>query len=554
MDVILAGGLIRALQGLASAAPTLIVGLFIAAVFRYYLGQAGTQRLFGGDGLRSLPQAWLVGMLLPVCSIGVIPIIREMKRMGLRPGAITAFALSAPLFNPLSLLYGLTLSRPFVIIGFALGSLLVVTLLGLIWDRWATKGSASEMPREENPIGLRRLGFCLLYISRELFGTTGALALVAVCGLLILGAILPHGALQGSVEQLDPLAPAKMALVAIPIYATPMLTMSQLGMMFAHGNSPGAAFCLLLLGTGMNLATLWWIVKSYGKGATALWLSALVGIVLACAYTVERPLIPPGVEPAGHTHAFDIYTNPLHQGTPLSFERIWDTATKTIGFSEWIGLAAVAMIALVGFASRAVWPAATKSFLAHVPAKPIIAPTSGLGQHVSSRTVGMTCLVGLIAFSVVACYAYYPAPEEVLEEMRLARVEVLSGVASRDYEQTLHWIPILDEWSRKLEVGYAMRRFELRPYQQMQAHLLRKKLELLEHAIEHQSEHHDEHHDDHTDKHHDEHADDHHDDHHGDHDDDHDDDHHDSHDEEREIQELRMAIMKNSSRLATAFQ
>ena len=106
MDVMLAGGLMRFVQGLASAAPTMIVGLFIAGLLRYYLGTAGTVRLFGGNGLRSLPQSWLIGMLLPVCSIGVIPILREMKRMGIRPGAITAFALSAPLFNPLSAAVG----------------------------------------------------------------------------------------------------------------------------------------------------------------------------------------------------------------------------------------------------------------------------------------------------------------------------------------------------------------------------------------------------------------------------------------------------------------
>ncbi|MCA9157901.1 MAG: permease, partial [Planctomycetales bacterium] len=117
MNVMLAGGFVRFVQGIAAAAPTLAVGLFVAAVLRYYLGQAGTKRLFGGESLWALPQAWLVGMLLPVCSIGVIPIIREMRRMGIRPGAITAFALSAPLFNPLSLLYGLTLSRPYVIVG-----------------------------------------------------------------------------------------------------------------------------------------------------------------------------------------------------------------------------------------------------------------------------------------------------------------------------------------------------------------------------------------------------------------------------------------------------
>ena len=193
--------------------------------------------------------------------------------------------------------------------------------------------------------------------------------------------------LQSSVEQLDPWAPLKMAIVSVPIYASPMLTMSQLGIMFAHGNSPGAAFCLLLLGTGINLTTLLWIAQSYGWKPMIVWFTALFGIVLVCAYAIDRPLIPPGVEPAGHTHAFDIYTN--------------------------------------------------------------------------------------------------PSPNEVLEEMRLARVEVLSGASSNDFKHTLHWIPILDEWSRKLEVGNAIRYFELRPYQQMQAHLLRKKLELLEHAVEH---------------------------------------------------------------------
>ena len=38
-------------------------------------------------------------------------------------------------------------------------------------------------------------------------------------------------------------------------------------------------------------------------------------------------------------------------------------------------------------------------------------------------------------------------------------------------------------------MGYAIRHVELRPYQQMQTYLLRKKLELLEHAIEHAAEH-----------------------------------------------------------------
>ena len=74
-------------------------------------------------------------MLLPVCSLGVIPIAREMRRARISGGAILAFAMTAPLFNPLSMLYGLTLSAPFVILSFAFCTMVIVTAVGAIWNR-----------------------------------------------------------------------------------------------------------------------------------------------------------------------------------------------------------------------------------------------------------------------------------------------------------------------------------------------------------------------------------------------------------------------------------
>ena len=489
MDVIITGGLIRLVQGLLASAPTLIIGLFIASLFRYYLRTEGTKRLFGGETILSLPQSWAVGMLLPVCSIGVIPIIREMRRQGIRPGAITAFALAAPLFNPLSLLYGLTLSRPYVIVGFALGSLFIVTVLGLVWDRFA-KLDNSDPPEDEKIIGLWRLVACLSYMGKELVGPTGRYTLLAVFGLMILGSSLPHGSLQSQVEQLDPMAPLKMAGVSLLVYATPILTMSQLGMMFDHGNSPGAAFTLLLLGTGINLATLWWVTVNFGFRSAIVWLTVLVVCVLGVAYTVERPLIPPGIEPAGHTHAFDIYTNPLHSGDTISYAKVTQALEQNVGLFEWIAgglLLACFVVSAAVFALS--FGEKLDRFVSTKQEEPIKEEEqTGLNIIVSPTVVGLTCLAGLVTFSIVGCYAFYPAPSECIEEMRLARTEVLSGVTSGDYERSLRWIPILEGWSRSLEVGYAIRNFELRPYQQMQTYLLRKKLESLEHAIEHVSE------------------------------------------------------------------
>lgn len=507
--IMFCGGIIRILQGFAAAAPTLLVGLLIAAIMRYYLGDKGTRRLFGGDTLRSLPQSWLIGMLLPVCSIGVLPILRQMHRAGVKPGAMSAFALSAPLFNPLSLLYGLTLSRPLVIILFAFGSLIIVTTLGFLWDAIHSartsedgsvalagepSGSGESVPTEtrDRLIGLRRLVATFVHFARELTGASLGLAIIALMGLALLAAILPFGAMQSSVERDDSLAPLTMTAVAVPVYATPMLAMSQLGMMFQHANSPGAAFALLILGTGMNLATPIWFGRHFGLKSTLVWIASLLVIVLGISYAINQPLVPRGVEPAGHTHAFDIYANPISALHQFEIASISDKVTKDLDISVIAALAVLAGMASIGIALRVfridenwlIENAKAGSFASSLTAEDADA-RSGLDRVVPPGVIGATMLASLVALSGVACFAYYPSPEECLEEIALARAECLSAANSRQKDHSLYWLPVWEDWSRRLEVGTFLRTGQLRPYQRMQGYLIRKKLELLEHELEH---------------------------------------------------------------------
>lgn len=490
MSLLLSGALVRIYQGLVLAAPTLLTGLFIAAVLRFYLDSKTTRRLFGGDSFRSLPQSWLIGMLLPVCSIGVLPILVQLHRARVRPGAMTAFALSAPLFNPLSLLYGLTLSRPIVIISFAVASLVLVTLLGAIWDRLASRRdvgeAASQQPDEDERlpaskpkiIGLRRMLAMVVFICRELTGSSGAYAMIALIGLGGLAVLLPYSALQSAFEMGDVWAPARMTLLAIPVYATPMTAMSQLGMMFVHSNSPGAALALLLLGAGMNVATMVWFVRRYGSRAISVWFAGLISIVLACAYAIDRPLVLPGAEPAGHTHAFDLYATPFPPQTAWSMAVVVEAATRPFQRLEWIGLAGLLVVVVIGCFLRGLRIDESRFETREV------LTLAGYDREVPASVLGITLLVGLIAFSVVGCYAYYPSPRECLEEIQIVRGEAYTAVRSGNIEQALHWIEQLEDWSRKLEVGTFLRAGEVRPYQRMQGHLIRKKLELLEHELE----------------------------------------------------------------------
>lgn len=480
MLLILSGGLTSAFCALLSAAPTLLIGLFLAALLRYYLGTAGTRKLFGGESWISLPQSWLLGMLLPVCSIGVIPMLREMKRAGVRPGALTAFALAAPLFNPLSLLYGLTLSRPYVICGFALASLAVVTILGLLWDRLATDENRPTQDADESLSGVSRLYACCVMVCREMCGAGGLWSLAAVSGVFFMAMILPHGALQTAAEMDDPWAPTRMACAAAPVYAPPMLTMSQLGMMFQHGNSPGAAFALLLLGTGVNPATLLWFGTNFRWKATGLWFVSLMAVVIAFAYAIDKPLIPPGVEPAGHTHAFDIYTNPFHEAP--TWLHVQNHVTEKVGFAEWCAAGLCLILAILGAVFRI---GGVMESIIDERTDPANRPTGRWDRNVPPQLVSAVCLIGLVAFSIVGCYAYYPSPEEALEEIAIAKSEALGAANMGNRELALRWLGEWEEWTRRMEVGAAIRHFELRPYQQAQGRVLREKLELLEHELEH---------------------------------------------------------------------
>ncbi|OYW23425.1 MAG: hypothetical protein B7Z55_03555, partial [Planctomycetales bacterium 12-60-4] len=90
----------------------------------------------------------------------------------------------------------------------------------------------------------------------------------------------------------------------------------------------------------------------------------------------------------------------------------------------------------------------------------------------------------IIAGSIVGCFAYYPPPAEALEELNLAKTEALGGALSGHHEHALHWIPVCEGWTRRLQVGAYLRTGCLTDYARMKARVFRDKLELLEHMVE----------------------------------------------------------------------
>ncbi|MDG2012447.1 MAG: permease [Pirellulaceae bacterium] len=483
MDNLFWGATLRFVQVAIFAAPWIATGFVIAAVFRVFLGPERTRRLFAGNGWRGILNGWLWGMLLPVCSLGVIPIVRELHRSGVKGGALIAFALTAPLFNPLSLLYGLTLSDPVAIITFAGCSLLIVTCVGLLWDRiFSANEEVTAAPETRIPYGIKRIVAVAKTATQMIYSPAMLFILIGIAGSVVISLLMPHGSMSTMLERENGLAPLLVAGVSVPIYSTPLLAMSQIGSMFQHGNSIGAAFSLLIFGAGVNLGLFACFLRMYTAKQLFGFLGLLLGIGIGLAYLVSEPLFPKGVEVAGHTHAFDVYTNPfmptstdLPRQTRLEISKHW-------GNHEFGGTVILAGMILLGalFFLLDKWTK-LNAWLTDFSSQ------SNLDRELPTSVVATCSIAGLLAMSVVGCYVYYPAQTQTLAEMRIFNAEAVVSAKSGNWEGAVKWIAFQEDLARRLEIGTFIRSGTLSEFRRTKARIFREDLERLKHGVEDQN-------------------------------------------------------------------
>jgi uncharacterized protein len=463
---------------------TLLCGFLVAGVMRRMLGADGTRRLFGGPGWKGLFRAWAVGTVLPVCSLGVIPIAREMRRAGVPSGTILAFVLAAPHINPLSLLYGLTLSEPLVIICFAIGSLIIALAAGVIWDRLlASEQDAGKPGDEPMPApGLKRLAAVAVAAARETVSPTMGYVLIGLFFTGLLAGLLPHGCLGTTMRHDNWQSPLLMTAIALPLYSGPLQGMMRLGLMFEHGNSVGAAFALFELGIGINLGLIVWLMTLFGWRRVLVWLALICAVTLVLAYAAEQPLYFANEE-ASHTHAFDEWTSPFSSGSPVDWQMVRDKLLQKVEVLEPVALSGLLLLALLGVGlARFDRTGRVEAWLTTAP------PASERSRSVWKRDVpgpvlGLVALLGLIVFSFVALYIYYPAPKEAFDEIVRVRTEAITAVRTGHTEEAIRQIQHWDLLTRKLQVGVFIRTGKMNAEVTKITEDLRERLEELRDAL-----------------------------------------------------------------------
>lgn len=476
--------LLRIGQTAVESSSTLFVGFFVAAVMRRMLGPESTRNLFGGEGLKGLFRAWVIGSLLPVCSLGVIPVAREMRRAGVPTATILAFVLAAPQLNPLSFLYGLTLSEPIVIICFVIATMLLAISGGELWKRVFEKPSDSLFPCDEPmpPPGIKRLISVVVSAAKETVSPSMGYILIGILFTGLFAGLLPPSTLSNTMRHDDWKSPALMALISLPAYSGVLPGMMRIGLIFEHGNSTGAAFLLFELGVGFNLGLIVWAMSELGWRRGMLWLLMICVLVLAVGYGMERPLYF-AKEEAVHTHAFDDWTSPFPYGSNVSYEVVLGKLMQKVEVLEPVALGGLLFLFILGTSLSCFDRAGQveKWLTTHPPVSE--APVGVLNRGVPGPVLGIVALLGLVVFSLVALYIYYPDTKQAFSEIIRVRTDVSVAVRTGKKDEAIRRIQQWDLLTRKLQVGVFIRTGSMDPEVGKITEDLRERLEDLRDAL-----------------------------------------------------------------------
>lgn len=450
-------GVLRFVEAIVAAAPFLLVGVFVAGVLRGMLGTQRIREIFGADHWSGPIRAWFIGILLPVCALGALPVARELRRAGVPSGTVLSFVLVAPVLNPISIAYGLSHIAMYTLVYFAVGTLIVSLAIGFVWNRLISS-RADVMPESAERLpgtGLARLKVAGLTTARGLVGPDAVDWLLAVFTVGLLGAFLPFGVMQRGLTPDNVWAPVIMAGVAIPVYVTPFDVMAQFGLIVRDGYSMGAAFALIVLGAGSNVGVANWIRRDYGLRPLMIFITLLLGITLVLGYAADRT-IATGEIYAEHTHAFDSFTR-VYQVSWAEAGPTWliNKIARDIRPAELAGLLVVLIIGGIGALTWLGGERFSVDRIMKIEQERV--RDSAWNPALPSWAVAGIFAVGTVATGVGLLYVLYPHPTEVLADAKLVRFGVIDAIRDENADEIIRRGMQWEQLVRRLPTGLLIR-------------------------------------------------------------------------------------------------
>ena len=272
------------LELINSMSPYLLLGFTLAGLMHAFVPRAMYSRYLSGRNFRSVLNAAILGIPLPLCSCGVIPTAMSLRKDGASKGATVSFLIATPqtgidsIFATYSLMgFPFALLRPLA----ALATALFGGMLANFTDKddGIVAGQNCSCANEEKATFAQKMRTAARYACVEMMQDIGRWL---VLGLVVAGLItvfVPDSFFSLFADK--PLASMLMVLLfAIPMYLCATGSIPIAVALMLKGLSPGTALVLLMAGPAVNVASLLVIGKVMGRKSLLTYLFSIISCAI----------------------------------------------------------------------------------------------------------------------------------------------------------------------------------------------------------------------------------------------------------------------------------
>ena len=299
---------------LTEMAPYLILGFLIAGILHVYIPGHVLARWLGGNDLKSVVYASMIGVPLPLCSCGVIPAGLSIHREGASKGSTVSFLISTPQTGVDSILVtysllGLPLAVLRPIIAFATG----------ILGGWAVNLFAPGTGRQAKVLSRSAVGGSRVKNPGGVFSYAFGSFMDEIADWLIIGLILaaviavliPDDFFQSAVFSGTFTGMLIILAASVPFYICATGSVPIAAALMMKGLDVGSVVVFLMAGPATNIASLILISKNLGMRVASIYLSAIISGALISGLAINEFL------PAS-LFTTPIATDGLHSGHGLN--------------------------------------------------------------------------------------------------------------------------------------------------------------------------------------------------------------------------------------------
>lgn len=263
--------------------PYVLLGFLFAGLMHAFVPNTLYKKYLGGSSFRSVLNATILGIPLPLCSCGVIPTAMSLRRDGASKGATIAFLIATPQTGVDSIIATYSImGLPFALLrptaaAFTalLGGFLGIKLTDEKDEKPAKEPLQAEKTREEKMSFGEKVKCAIRYAFVDMMQDIGRWLVV---GLVVAGLItvfVPDSFFE-IFAQSSLLSMLFVLLLSIPMYLCATGSIPIAVALMLKGLSPGTALVLLMAGPAVNAASILIVSKVMGRRTLLVYIGSII--------------------------------------------------------------------------------------------------------------------------------------------------------------------------------------------------------------------------------------------------------------------------------------